>query len=103
MRPARTTPVPLDARVTVPGDVVFRELDGEAVVLQVETGRYFGLDPVATRMWTALNDSGTVGGALEILFAEYDTTRQRLRHDLERLLLALAERRLIRLEEARSR
>jgi hypothetical protein len=93
----------LETRVTVPDDVVFRELDDEAVLLQVETGRYFGLDPVGARMWTVLREAGSVGEALEILCEEYDASRQRLRDDLQELVSALAERRLIRLEGARAR
>lgn len=94
------TSVRLETKIAVPEDVVFRELDDEAVLLQVETGRYFGLDPVATRMWTALDEHETLGGALEALSAEYEATRERIRHDLEELVIALAERRLIHFEES---
>jgi len=37
--------------IIIPDDVLFRELDGEAVLLNLKTGIYFGLNPVATRMW----------------------------------------------------
>lgn len=92
--------VRLETKITVPENVVFRELDDEAVLLQVKTGRYFGLDPVATRMWIALGEHQTLGGALETLSAEYEASRERIRHDLEELVEALAERRLIRIEGA---
>ena len=35
-------------RITVPESVLFRDLDGEAVLLETVTGRYFGLDEVGT-------------------------------------------------------
>ena len=92
------TSVRLETKIAVPEDVVFRELDDEAVLLQMETGRYFGLDPVATRMWTALDEHETLGGALESLCTEYEATRERIRQDLEELVSALAERRLLRIE-----
>ena len=41
----------LDVSIDIPDDVIFRDLDGEAVVLQLDTGFYFGLDAVGTRMW----------------------------------------------------
>jgi hypothetical protein len=34
----------------VPDDVLFRDLDGEAVILNLRTGTYFGLDELGTRM-----------------------------------------------------
>jgi len=48
----------LDRSVCVGKDVVFRELDGEAVILNLETGTYFGLDTVGTRIWQFCQDHG---------------------------------------------
>lgn len=83
--------------IEIPADVVFRSLGEEAVLLHLGTGRYFGLDPVAARMWRALSEAGTVEGALEPLSEEYDVEPHRLRDDLESLVDQLAERRLIEL------
>jgi len=44
----------LAARVSVPEQVLVRVLDGQSVVLSLETEKYFGLDEVGTRMWTLL-------------------------------------------------
>ena len=44
----------LTDRLVVTDGVVSRELDGETVVLNLETGIYFGLDAVATDMWRAI-------------------------------------------------
>ncbi len=89
--------IALETRIEVPDGVVFRRLERDAVLLDVEAGRYFGLDEVATRMWTALSELGTVGRALDALEAEYDVARPRLRRDLEELVGDLADRRLLRL------
>ena len=40
--------------VSVPDGVMIRELDGEAVILNVNTEHYFGLDEVGTRIWMVL-------------------------------------------------
>lgn len=85
-------------RVSVADEVVFRELGEESVLLHLGTGRYFGLDPVATRMWSALAKAGTVEGAVATLAEEYDAGENRLRRDLLELVESLAERRLVRLE-----
>jgi hypothetical protein len=36
--------------------VVYAELDDEAVLLNVETGLYFGLDPIGVQIWKLLTD-----------------------------------------------
>ena len=47
----------LESRVRIPESVLFQELDGEAVLLHLESGVYFGLDPIGTRMWHLLEES----------------------------------------------
>lgn len=69
-------------RVTISQGVMFRDLDGEAVLLELETGRYFGLNETGTRMWLLLQEHGAVGAAFQALLAEYDVAEERLRQEL---------------------
>ncbi len=85
----------LTSRLSVGEEVLFRELQGESVLLHLDTGLYYGLDEVGTRMWTALAASGTVQGACERLLPEYDVTREELERDLLRLADELASHRLL--------
>jgi hypothetical protein len=39
-------------RVEVPADVMMREIGGEAVIVNLDSESYFGLDDVGTHMWT---------------------------------------------------
>lgn len=72
----------LDAAVRIPEDVVFRELDGEAVILNLETGMYFGLDSVGTRIWQLLDAHKNLRRTLDALEAEFDAPVDRLESDL---------------------
>lgn len=85
----------LDATVRVPEDVVFRELDGEAVILNLESGMYFGLDEVGTRMWQLLDTHGSLRRTLEALEAEYDAPAERLAADLTEFVDSLRSRGLL--------
>jgi len=87
-------------RITVPEAVLFRDLDGEAVLLQTVTGRYYGLDEVGTRMWSLLQLHGDSEAVCRVLCAEYDVPEARLREDLAQLIGALAARGLLRVPEA---
>ena len=79
------------ARVRISGDVVFRELEGEMVLLNLRTGVYFGLDPVATTIWRLLEARRTVGEIVEALVREYDATPAQVEEDVRRFVAALGE------------
>jgi hypothetical protein len=72
----------LDATFRIPDEVVFRELDGEAVVLNLDTGIYFGLDAVGTRIWRLIEDRKPLRDVLVALVDEYDAPPDRLQRDL---------------------
>jgi len=87
-------------RVEVGPDVVFREVAGEAVLLDLATQRYYSLDETGTRMWSLLAEHGTLAAAAERLLAEYDVERHVLERDLRELVERLAEEGLVRLVPA---
>jgi hypothetical protein len=90
--------IDLTTRVTVPESVLFRDLDGEAVLLETASGRYYGLDEVGTRMWSLLQIHGEIGAVCRALLAEYDVSEERLRADLEKLVETLVARGLLKVD-----
>jgi coenzyme PQQ synthesis protein D (PqqD) len=72
----------LNSAVSINPDVTFRELDGEIVILNLETGIYFGLDTVGARTWRLIEDHGSLGVVFEALRAEYDAVPSVLERDL---------------------
>jgi hypothetical protein len=76
----------LSARTVVPEAVITRELDGETILLNLETGIYFGLDKVGTDIWRAIVSAGTLGDALLQVQSEYDVDPAVLRTDFLRLV-----------------
>ena len=86
------------ARVAIPDGVLFRELEGESVLLNLNSESYFGLDDVGTRMWSVLTTSESIQAAYERLLAEYKVEPDKLSHDLETLITKLIEQGLIKIE-----
>ncbi|HEX4965329.1 MAG TPA: PqqD family protein [Thermoanaerobaculia bacterium] len=84
-------------RVAMPETVLFRDLDGEAVLLATDSGKYFGLNEVGTRMWSLLRLHGDVEAVCRALLAEYDVPETRLREDLGRFVAMLADRGLVKI------
>jgi hypothetical protein len=78
--------VPFYKRVSARDDVLCRALDGEAVLLNLETEQYFGLDETGTHMWTVLTSSPTVREGFESLSREYDVDAEVLHRDVRRFL-----------------
>jgi hypothetical protein len=91
--------VPFTARVSVPEHVLVRDLDGESVVLSLQTEKYYGLDEVGTRMWKLLVAAETVQSAYDSLLAEYDVEPGQLRADIERLIGDLSDQGLLVVNE----
>jgi len=82
--------------LTVSPDVVFRELDGEAVLLDLGTGTYFGLNPVGTRIWQLIGAGREQIEIVNDLAAEYDAAPSTIAADVTRLIGELKARRLIK-------
>jgi Coenzyme PQQ synthesis protein D (PqqD) len=83
------------SRIAVPGTVFFREVAGEAVLLDTAGGGYFGLDEVGTRMWTLLARHGRVEPVVRELLAEFDVDEARLRADATAFVDTLASHGLV--------
>jgi Coenzyme PQQ synthesis protein D (PqqD) len=81
------------ARITE--DAVFRKLEAEAVILNLETGTYFGLDAVGTRIWELIQQQGRVDAVLEALLQEYEVEPARCERELLELLQQLSTKGLI--------
>jgi hypothetical protein len=91
--------VSLDTSIVVAKDVVFRELDGEAVILNLESGMYFGLDAVGTRIWQLCDQHGSLRAVLAAMQHEFDAPGETLRVDLLALVDQLASKGLITLQD----
>jgi hypothetical protein len=82
-------------RVVVPAHVLVRFLDKEAVLLNIETERYFGLDETGTRMWQLVTAAPKIELAYQQLLEEYDVQPELLRENLTDLLARLVENGLL--------
>jgi coenzyme PQQ synthesis protein D (PqqD) len=83
-------------RVAVNSSVICADLEGEAVLLDIETGMYFGLDAVGTRIWTLLEQGASEGELLAQILEEYAVEPDRLKSDLSDFLAVLQTHRLAR-------
>jgi len=79
----------IDSTVSPSDDAVFRELEGESVLLNLETGMYYGLDAVGTRAWQLAALDGSLRAVRDALVEEYDAAPDVIERDLLSLADAL--------------
>jgi hypothetical protein len=89
----------LASKVKVPQHVVHRSFPTETVVLNLNTGKYHGLNPTAGRMLEALERAASVREAAETLAAGYEQDVSTVERDLCELCDALLERGLIETDD----
>ena len=82
-------------RVLVPDHVVVRDLAGEALLVHLDNGVYFGLDAVGTRIWHLLAEHGSPEAVVPHLLREFDVDEAQLRCDLDALVAQLLEKGLL--------
>jgi hypothetical protein len=87
--------VELTMHVVVPAHVLIRHLEGESVLLNLGSERYFGLDATGTRMWELMTSQPCIALALEKLQEEYEVEPETLRAHLTELLSRLVENGLL--------
>ncbi len=77
----------LTDKVTIPEQVMARQVGEETVILDLASGTYFGLDPVGAHIWQLMTEGKTLAEVCATMLAEYEVTRE----DIERDVLRLAE------------
>jgi hypothetical protein len=82
-------------RVIMRDGVMFNRVGDEIVILDLDSGTYFGLDAVGSRLWALIAGNHTVGEVLETMLAEYDVAAEELDRDVFQLLGELEEKKLI--------
>jgi hypothetical protein len=82
-------------RAVVPAHVLIRHLEGESVLLNLESERYFGLDATGSRMWELVTASPSIDAAFQKLEQEFDVQPELLREHLSKLLSELVDNGLL--------
>ena len=89
--------VTLATRVQPSAEVLAQEVGGEAVLLDLAGERYFGLDPVGTRIWALLAQAPVLEQVHATLCEEFQAEPARIETDLLALVQQLAAAGLVEL------
>ncbi len=83
------------SKVVASKDQVSCDLAGEAAILNLADGVYYGLDPVGACIWNMLQEPKSLDELRDGVMNEYEVDAERCEHDILTLLGELEERGLI--------
>lgn len=81
--------------IVVSSNQVSSELAGQAVILNIDRGIYFGLDEIGARVWNLIQKPQKVSAVRDALVQEYEVTPQCCEQDLLSLVGNLADEGLV--------
>jgi len=90
----------LNKKVTFSDTVFAQEVDGEMVLLDMNSENYFGLDEVGTSIWQAMQEKENLKDVFEILLEQYEVEEDVLKNDLITFVEKLEESGLVKVEES---
>lgn len=79
----------------VPDHVFARHIGEEVVILNTESGTYFGLDPVGARAWALIAEGASLNAVCEVLLDEYEVEPDQLERDITKLVQDLRDHGLL--------
>ena len=82
-------------RAVIRDGVMFNRVGDEIVILDLDSGTYFGLDAVGSRLWDLIAGNHTIAEAMERMLEEYEVTAEELDRDVFQLLRELEEKKLL--------
>lgn len=76
-------------------DQISSDLAGEAVILHLNSGKYYGLDPVGARIWSLIKEPKMLSDVRDALLDEYEVEANSCERDLMELVAKLAAEGLV--------
>ena len=84
----------LSTAVTRNPRLIAADMDGDTVMMSIESGEYFGLGGVGSRIWELLASPRTLGEIVTTICAEYEVDAATCEADTRRFVSQLLENEL---------
>lgn len=78
-------------------ELIWRNLDGEAVLLDPGNGKYFGMNEAGCSFWEKIDGKTTLADIIDLLLEEYKVERETLENDITELAVLLEKNDIITL------
>ena len=85
----------LDDTIMVNENLMVADLEGEMVLLDTQSGIYFGLNAVGSRIWELASEPQFIKDIVSTLVSEYDVSEEQLEDDVLNFVNSLFQRSLV--------
>ncbi len=75
--------------------ITWRDIKGELIALQLESGEYFSFNEIGRLAWMALVEGRSVGQVIEAVLAEYEVSLAQAESDVVAFTQGLLENKLL--------
>jgi hypothetical protein len=89
--------IDFDTAIEKKQDIISSGMDDETVMMSIENGEYYGLNPVGGRIWELLDRPRTAAGICDILVEEYDVPVEECQREVKEFVEKLLEKKLVKI------
>lgn len=79
----------------ISSETLHSKIDDEVILMSIEADSYFGLDPIASRIWELLEQPKTLDELVALLMEEYEVDASTCTEDVRALLGDLQDKGLV--------
>ena len=79
--------------------VIYRDIEGEAVVLNLDNGFYYSLNQLGTEIWELSDGTVSIQEIIQRVCEEYEVTYEQARDDVLELMEDLVREGLVTIDE----
>ena len=82
----------LSQKIIRHNDMLSAEIGGEAIMMSIEKGAYFGLNPIATRIWDLIDQPKSIAELIMVISAEYEVSEEQCSADVQEFVADMLAR-----------
>lgn len=99
MQSQTSSPVRIDDQTTIrrSNSLLVAGVRDETVMMDTESGHYYGLDDIGSEIWRRIEKPSTFGVLVDALVADYDADRATIAADVRALLTQMAKHDVVKL------
>lgn len=87
------------SKIQLPQEIIYSRIDDEIVLLNTESGKYFKIDEIGSRLWGIIETPIVVKDLCKQLVSEYEVSIPQCERDVTPFLQGMLEEGLLQLAE----
>ena len=89
--------IKMDSKIVRENNIVFNEMDGETIMMSIESGEYYGINSIGSRIWKLLETPKAASEICDAVLPDYDVTREQCAKDVLLFLNKMAEKGVVKI------